>query len=327
MRRRDFLKTAAYSTAAIALNSSIPQAKENAMSPESKSGNSAKLPQRQYGQKDIWLSIIGFGGIVVMNEEQDRANRLVAEAVERGVNYFDVAPTYGDAEVKLGPALEPYRKNSFLACKTTQRQRDAAEAEFQQSLERLRTDYFDLYQLHAINDVNQDVDAAFSKGGVMELLIEAKKTGQIHYLGFSAHSVDAALAAMDRYDFDSILFPVSFATYYEGNFGPTVIQTAVEKGVAILALKALARQSWPENHPDRQKYGKCWYQPLTDPGEAELGLRFTLNQPVTAAIPPGEKELFDLAIELAMNLKPFTAEDEIRLKSLAADLQPIFRAA
>jgi len=144
-------------------------------------------------------------------------------SVERGVNYFDVAPSYGNAQEKLGPALEPYRKNCFLACKTAKRQRAAAEAEFKRSFELLRTDWFDLYQLHSISDVAKDVDAVFVSGGVMDMLIDAKKSGRVRHLGFSAHSIEAAVAALDRYEFDSVLFPVNFATYYEGNFGPQIM--------------------------------------------------------------------------------------------------------
>ena len=284
------------------------------------------LPQRPYGKRGARLSIIGFGGIVVMNAQQPHANLTVARAVERGVNYFDVAPSYGDAEQRLGPALEPYRKDCFLACKTGQRQAEAAKAEFKKSLEHLRTDYFDLYQLHAISDVAKDVDAAFAKGGVMEMLIEAKKSGQVRHVGFSAHSVEAALTAMDRYDFDSILLPLNFATFYEGNFGPTVLAKAAEKGVSVLALKALARQKWPADAPERKQYSRCWYQPLTDPLEQELALRFTLSQGITAAIPPGEESLFWRAVEIASHFRPITQEENGRLKAMAQKLDPLFRA-
>lgn len=291
-----------------------------------KCDKTSQLPQRPYGKQGVRLSIVGFGGIVVMNAQQDHANRTVAKAVERGVNYFDVAPSYGNSEEHLGPALEPYRKNCFLACKTGQRNAEAARAEFKKSLELLRTDYFDLYQLHAITDVAKDVDAAFGRGGVMEMLIEARKSGQIRHVGFSAHSIDAALTAMDRYDFDSVLLPVNFATFYEGNFGPTVLARAAEKGVSVLALKALARQKWPADAAERKQYPKCWYQPLTDPAEQELALRFTLSQGVTAAIPPGEESLFWRAVEIASDFRPISQEENGRLKAMAQKLDPLFRA-
>ncbi|MHC4798102.1 MAG: aldo/keto reductase, partial [Planctomycetota bacterium] len=298
MNRRDFLKTASLSTAALAMDGVLARGQTVQTKPATQSSNAPKLPRREYGRTGIRLSVIGLGGIVVTNTEQKRANRIVAEAVERGVNYFDVAPAYGNAEQILGPALKPFRKNVFLACKTGQRNKEGAQRELKRSLKRLHTDYFDLYQLHAVIDVQKDIDAAFAKGGAMEVFMEAKKSRQIRHLGFSAHTAAAAFAAMDLYDFDSVLFPVNFACFYKGGFGPRIINQAQSKGVARLALKAMARQEWPKNDPQRKKYKKCWYQPITDPHEAELALRFTLSQPVTAAIPPGDKSLFRLAMNL-----------------------------
>jgi aryl-alcohol dehydrogenase-like predicted oxidoreductase len=283
------------------------------------------LPRRPYGRGRIPLSVIGFGGILVSSVEQAVADRRVAEAVERGVNYFDVAPQYGDAEIKLGPALQTYRAGVFLAGKTLERTRAGAAAELKRTLKRLRTDHIDLYQLHALIDLQKDVDVAFGKDGALEAFIEAKKAGAIRHLGFSAHTVEAALAAMDRYDFDSVLFPINFTNYFKGNFGRTVIEQAQAKGLTILALKMLCRQQWDENDPSRQKYAKCWYQPVTDRREAELALRFTLGQPVTAAIPPGEESLFRLALDLAADFRPLTGVELKELQALAGTLRPIFQ--
>lgn len=320
MKRRTFLKATA---TAVAMIVTKPHAEESEM----KQTHTGKLPKRAYGKTGVELSVIGFGGIVVMNLAQPEANRIVAEAVERGVNYFDVAPTYGDAEERLGPALEPYRKDVFLACKTTQREREAAEMEFNRSLERLRTDHFDLYQLHGITSVEKDVDPVFVKGGVMDMLVEKRKAGQIRFIGFSAHSTEAALAAMDRFDFDSILFPFNFAAYHKGKFGPEVMARAQEKGVARLALKAMAKQRWPENDPLRERFSKCWYQPVSEQSLASLALRWTLSQPVTAAIPPGEVPLFRMALDIAEQLKPIAPEEEKELIALAEQLNPVFQAA
>ncbi|MCX5662973.1 MAG: aldo/keto reductase [Planctomycetota bacterium] len=293
------------------------------------------MPTRPYGKLGQRLSVIGFGGIVVSGAEQEHANHVVARAVERGVNYFDVAPTYSDAEQKLGPALEPFRKNVFLACKTTQRQAAGARAEFDASLERLRTDYFDLYQLHAITDVAKDVDAAFAAGGAMEFLTQAKRDGRVRHLGFSAHSVEAAMAALDRFPFDSVLVPVNFATFHAG-FGPQIIAAACDRGASVLALKSMARQKWSSpDHPLKKRYAKCWYEPLTDSAEVLLALRFTLEQGVTSLLPPGEELLFELAIGLVPQLAAAPASDPAplddaqreRLRALAASLDPIFRAA
>jgi len=322
MERRDFLKAAALSGAGLTLGGCME--KRYSREEGGRDRASTQLPRRPYGNTGVELSVIGFGGIVVMNAKPDQAARVVAQAVERGVNYFDVAPSYGDAEIQLGPALEPYRKGVFLACKSNRRDRAGAEQEFQTSLERLRTDYFDLYQLHAITNVEKDVDPSFAKGGIMEFLMERKKAGQIRYLGFSAHSTEAALTAMNRFDFDSILFPVNFTNYYQGRFGPTVVAEAEKRGVARLALKALARQKWPKDDPLRQQYPKCWYQPVSSVHEAELALRFTLSQPVTAAIPPGEESLFWLALDFATRFQPLTEIETAQLVALSKGLDPVF---
>ena len=329
MKRREFLKKTTLAAGAISMGVVPVKAQSSKPKENSEKGTLkplGKIPMRQYGKTDVKLSVIGFGGIVVMGNNQEQANKLVSEAFERGVNYYDVAPSYGkgEAEIKLGPALEPYRKQSFLACKTGKRKVGPAKEEFEQSLKRLKTDHFDLYQLHAITDVEKDVDTAFSKGGVMELLIEAKKAGRIRFLGFSAHSHEAALAAMDRYDFDSILFPVNFTNYYKGGFGAEVIKAAKEKEIAILALKMFASQKWPKGDPTRQTYSKCWYQPITDRDQAKLAMAFTLSQPVTAAIPPSNENLFRMAMDLVMEYEPITQAQTEKVKALAMDLDPIF---
>ena len=323
MKRREFLKKSTLATSALSISNLnlFGETMETQNTSEHKPGF---VPKRKYGKTDVMLSVIGFGGIIIMNAEQENANQIVAQAYERGVNYFDVAPSYGNAEIKLGPALEPYRKNIFLACKTTQREYTAAKKEFKESLEHLKTDYFDLYQLHAITDVGKDVDRAFAEDGVMKLLLEEKKQGRIRYLGFSAHSHEAALEAMKRYDFDSVLFPINFAGYLKGDFSPEVIQKAQEKNMAILALKMLAHQLAPKDDPVRKKYPKCWYQPITDPEEAKLAMSFTLSQPVTAALPPGDERLFNLSLDLVSDIKPLTQQQLEKLKVLASTLTPIF---
>ena len=131
--------------------------------------------------------MIGFGGIVVMDEDPTQSKNIVAEAVDRGVNYFDVAPSYGNAQERLGPALAPYRKNCFLACKTEGRTKDDSRKQLEESLRLLKTDHVDLYQFHALTKM-ADLDKVLGPGGAMETMEAAKKEGKIRYIGFSVHS-------------------------------------------------------------------------------------------------------------------------------------------
>lgn len=282
----------------------------------------AALPRRPF-RDNVRLSIIGFGGIVVVGQEPEAAAREVAAAIDRGVNYFDVAPSYGkgEAEIKLGNALRPYREKVFLACKTQKRDAAGAREELEQSLERLHTGHFDLYQFHGLRGMD-DVEAILGPGGAGETFLKARKEGKVRYLGCSSHSTEAALAMMDRFPLDSILFPVNYICYGEGSFGPQVLARAKEKGVARLALKALARTRVAKGAP--RQYPKCWYEPIDDREQARQALRFTLSEDVTAVIPPGDERIFRMALDLAADFKPLEPGERERLLAGARGIQPIF---
>ncbi len=315
MERRDFIVR----TSAASLLACFPAS----LAGLERTFDAGTLERRALGRTGERLSIIGFGGIVVMNATTQEASSRVAEAIDAGVNYFDVAPSYGNAEEMLGPALEPYRKNVFLACKTTERSREGSQRELEQSLRRMRTDHFDLYQLHAVT-TKEDVEKIFGPAGALETFVAARKAGKVRFLGFSAHSVEAALALIGRFDFDTILFPTNAGTWHAGNFGPQVLAAAQAKQMGILALKAMARGPWPKD-AKRDQYPKCWYQPLSDAGDAMLGLRFTLSHPVTAAIPPGDETLFTQALGLAMRFTPLNEDEALAIKQKALAGAPLFK--
>ena len=279
------------------------------------------MQRRPYGNTNIDLSILGFGGILVMDCETKDASRMVAKSVDCGINYFDVAPSYGNAEERLGPALEPYRKDVFLACKTGERNGEKAERELMQSLKNMKTDYFDLYQLHAMT-TREDVEQAVAPGGVLSFLIDAKNKGIIRHIGFSAHSVEVAIELLDLFNFDSVLFPLNWTHYFQANFGPQVVERAVKKGTAVLALKALAFGKISDG--ENRAFPKCWYVPIEDSELADLALRFTLSQPITAAIPPGEEKLFDMAIDISDNFRPISDHETEYLKQRSCEAIPMF---
>jgi predicted aldo/keto reductase-like oxidoreductase len=279
------------------------------------------MEKRTLGQTGESLSIVGFGGILVMDEEPASASRLVAQAVERGINYFDVAPTYGNAEERLGPALEPYRKSVFLACKTEKRTAEEAREALHESLARLRTDYFDLYQLHAVTTMEQ-VEQIMGPGGALETFVKAREEGLVRYLGFSAHSEEAATALLDRFEFDSILFPFNWVCWHQGNFGPRALEKAQEAGAGILALKSLAKRKWKEG--EEKTWSKCWYAPVDTFEAVSLALRFTLSKPVTAAVSPGHPELAWWACDAADQFTPLSKEEAAELARRSEGLDPIF---
>jgi aryl-alcohol dehydrogenase-like predicted oxidoreductase len=313
MKRREFLKQAALTAATVASTSQLHAAKTP----------SNPIARRTLGKTGEKLSIIGFGGIVVMNEDTGAAGNIVAEAVDRGINYFDVAPSYGNAQERLGPALAPYRKNCFLACKTEGRMKDDSRKQLEESLRLLKTDHVDLYQFHALTKM-AELDKVLGPGGAMETMEAAKKEGKIRFIGFSVHSAETALAAMDRYNFDTVLFPVNWVLFTQAGFGPQILKRAQEKNMGILALKGMAKTVWSAGQKQSHPEPKCWYQPAAFPDEASLGLRWTLGHPITAAIPPGDERYFRLAMDVAQNYKPLESHEEQALLTGAHGVEPIF---
>lgn len=316
MKRRQFIKTTAIMAPAL----SMFPADLSFIKRELSAG---KLEKRSLGKTGEMISILGFGGIVVMNVTPEEAASSVQMAIDAGVNYFDVSPSYGDAELKLGTALAPFRKNVFLSCKTDGRNKEDSRKELEQSLLRVQTDHFDLYQLHAVTSLD-DVKKILGKGGAIETCIEARKEGKVRFIGFSAHTVEAALALMNGFDFDTIMFPFNMFTWYTGNFGPQVLELAMQKKMGIIALKSMAKGTWPKD-ADRKGFEKCWYQPLTGEEEILSGLRFTLSHPITSAIPPGEPDLFKTALRLGDKIRPLKNEEVEIIKERALKGSPLFK--
>jgi predicted aldo/keto reductase-like oxidoreductase len=316
MKRRDIFKAGLAAVAASVFNSKL-FAKVFSMDQHQK-----LLPKRRYAD-EVDLSVIGLGGIVVVGMQQKDADQIVAESVDAGVNYFDVAPSYwdGEAEEKLGRALQPYRNDIFLACKTMARNANGAEEELNISLKRIGVQHFDLYQFHAVTTL-EEVEEIFGPGGAAEAFLKAQQAGKIRFIGFSAHSEEAALALLEQFEFNSVLFPVNFVNYGQSNFGPVVVERARAQGAAVLALKAMAYTPWPEGA--EKTCQKCWYKPVEDPDLAEKALRFTLSQDITAAIPPGDENLYRLALKIARNIRPMDSAEQEEILAATKGLTSLF---
>ena len=237
-----------------------------------------------------------------------------------------MGPAYGkdsEAEERAGPAIEPYRERTFLAKNTGERTKDEAAAQLRQSLKRMRTDHFDLYQFHAVSTMEQ-VETIVGPGGALEAFVEARDEGLVRFLGFSAHTEEAALALMDHYEFDTVLFPVNYVTWYQGHFGPAVVDRAQEEEMGILALKALAKKRRPDG--PKENWTKAWYSPVDTYEEARTALRWTLSRPVTACVSPSHAKLLWWMIEAEKDMTPLRLEEEEAIARSTENIAPIFAA-
>jgi len=288
------------------------------------------MQKRRHGRIGYFASIVALGSLAVgwRKLSQDEIDSTMKLVIDHGVNYFDVAPSYEDAELHIAPWIKEYRSSLFIADKTTQRTKEGAWAELKASLQRTGAEYFDLYQLHAVNSM-EELNACLGEGGAIEAFEEAKEQGLIKHIGITGHADMNVLAeALKRYPFESVLAPVNFVEYFhltESN-GPSndfrkVLKLALEKDVGVIAIKAIAKRRWP----DGQHSYYPWYEPFDDQPTIEKAFRFTLSQPgVTAYATVSDHRLVPKGIEAAENFSLIGPDELEELRTIASALTPIF---
>ena len=247
----------------------------------------APLPRRRLGRSEHHSSIIAFGGIALDLLTVDEARGEVRYAFEQGVNHFDVAPSYGQSEARLGPALEGIRDGVFLACKTLERTKAGAEKELGESLKRLRTDHLDLYQFHAA-DTLADLDAIMGAGGALEAVLQAREQGKIRFIGITGHCAPTQARALRRFAFDTLMVPVDFVDRFYFGAENGLMALAHEMDVGVIAIKSTYRSAVADK---------------------ESAYRYTLSLPVSTTIPAGKVAEIRLAIEIAKRFQPMSAEE------------------
>lgn len=163
------------------------------------------IEKKLFGRTGHQSSRALFGSAAFWSVSQDVADRTLDLLMEYDINHIDTAASYGDAELRIGPWMREHRKHFFLATKTMERTKKAAMEELHKSLDRLKTDYVDLWQIHAITNL-REWEAALSQGGAIDAFIEAKEKGLTRYLGITGHGIEAAklhLLSIKEFDFDA----------------------------------------------------------------------------------------------------------------------------
>ncbi len=282
----------------------------------------------ELGKTGYKVSYVAFGGVVssqhfdkavMPGDGQRSSDESVEWAIENGINYFDVAPVYGDAQLLLGNSLKPHRKDVYLACKTNRREKEEAQKDLEESLRLLHTDYFDVYQLHGLTTL-EEVETCFGPGGAMEVLEEAKKSGVAKKLGITAHGEEAALKALEYYDFDTVMFPFNWHMHMGHNMGERLIREAKKRGMGILGIKSMVEREWSEEERYSSKYPKSWCKPFdidTEPDMLLAGMRYSMSLGLDILVPPGNFDHFRFAVEHMDEVldNPFSEEDRKKLEA------------
>ena len=280
------------------------------------------MKYRKLGKTGWDVSAIGYGGVVsskhfdravIPGDGQKMSDEYVGWAIENGINYFDVAPGYGDAQLLMGNSLKPYRNDVYLACKTAFRERKEAEQDMLNSLQLLHTDYFDVYQLHGVATM-EELERCFAPGGTMELLRDMKEKGIARKIGITAHSESAAVGALELYDFDTVMFPLNWHMNMEHGMGERIRKAVKDNGQGLLGIKSMVDRAWSNEEQDSSIYPKSWCRPFYIETESDYliaALKYSVSLGADILIPPGNFEHLKFAVNHIDEVldNPLTEED------------------
>ena len=248
-------------------------------------------------------TVVTFGAIALNWLEQEGADQMVELVLDHGVNHFDVAPTYGDAELKLGPKLREHREDIFLGCKTQERSYEGAWKKLERSLDRLGVETIDLYQVHGL-EYADELETITAEDGALRAFGEAKEQGLIENIGLTSHGDPSLiLDALDQIDdLESIMFPLNPVVDAKDDDEydyQAVLDRADREDVGTLAIKAFAGGSWPstEELPEHRRPYANWYEPVDEPETIRDRLNYTLSQGVTSVVSPGDPKLVKMVLD------------------------------
>jgi aryl-alcohol dehydrogenase-like predicted oxidoreductase len=273
------------------------------------------MEYRRLGRIGHMSSIVTLGTAAFGDRTQDEADRLIDQALAVGVNHFDVAPTYGDAELRLGDYLKRHpQPEVFIGCKTENRTKSGSRELLLRTMDRLGRDKLDLYQLHAVCN-SADLDDCFREGGSMETLIDAREAGLVANLGITGHGWESPathLAAIERYPFATTMTSANVFMVQNPDFAAAwsaLTVRAQKDDIGMHVLKASARIAWG----DRPHTFSTWYEPFTEQRDVDLAVSWALQQPITTICSAGDPALFGPIVDAASRYRNYNLVEQEQL--------------
>jgi aryl-alcohol dehydrogenase-like predicted oxidoreductase len=283
------------------------------------------MEKRRLGRTGHLSTVAIFGAAAFWDVDQSEADQIMELLISYGINHIDVAPSYGQAEVRLGPWLSRERDRFFVGCKTMERSKEGAFMEMRQSLDRLHIDHFDLYQIHAVTNLGE-LDAVTRPGGALEAIIEAREAGLTRSIGITGHGVDAPalfLEAIRRFDFDTVLFPLNFIQYGDPSFrsnAEELIQQCRDENVGTMVIKSITKGSWGK----KKKTYNTWYEPFNAVEHIQAAVNFVLSQDVTGLCTAGDTSLLPVVLGACEDYQSLNQAEQEKMISGAKDYEPLF---
>jgi aryl-alcohol dehydrogenase-like predicted oxidoreductase len=267
-----------------------------------------------------------FGAAALSEVTQDEADRTLEVLLEYGINHIDTAASYGEAELRIGPWMHGHRDRFFLATKTGQRSYAGARDEIRRSLDRLRTDHVDLIQLHNLVDAGE-WDEALSDGGALDACVEAREAGLVRFIGVTGHGTPIAamhLRSLNRFDFDSVLFPYSWIVMQDEHCAEEVenlIRTCTERRVAMQTIKSIAARPWN----GRTKTHAPWYEPLDEQNAIDAAVGWVLARPQVFLNTVSDAALLPRVLDAAVKASDDPQDQDSYVSGLSRlQLEPLF---
>jgi aryl-alcohol dehydrogenase-like predicted oxidoreductase len=269
----------------------------------------AKAP---FGATGHQSSRIIFGAAALGRVSQREADEALPLLLEHGVNHIDTAASYGDAELRLAPWLREHRETFFLATKTETREYGPAREQIRRSLERMGVDQVDLIQLHCL--VHPDEwDLAMSEDGALRAAVEARDEGIARFIGVTGHGLTVAAMhqrSLDRFPFDSVLFPYSHIIVQSPSYAADVdrlLATCRARNVAMQTIKSISRGPWGS----KEQYAATWYEPFVEQQHIDLAVNWVLGEPDVFLNSAGDLEILPRVLDAAERLTERPGDDEM----------------
>jgi aryl-alcohol dehydrogenase-like predicted oxidoreductase len=256
-----------------------------------------------------------FGAAALGRVAKPDADRALELLLEHGINHIDVAASYGDAELRLGPWMPRIRDRVFLATKTGHRDRESAWREINASLERLRTDHVDLLQLHAVGDLGE-LDAATGPDGALEAAVRAQEEGLVGAVGITGHGHQAPathLEALRRHPFATVLTPLNPVLWRDAAYRAdyqALVEEVRRQDAGLMTIKTVSRRNWPEGSDHAYA---TWYEPYDEQARITAAVSWVLAHDEVTGIPTaGDVRLLAMLLEAERHrVSPGEAEQRL----------------
>jgi len=284
------------------------------------------IPRHEFGRTGHQSTRVIFGAWALNKATQAEADSALALLQEYAVNHIDTAPMYGNAEKVIGPWLAKHRNDFFVATKTRRRSRQGALDNLKRSLERLRVDYIDLWQMHGLTNP-AGWEKAMGPEGALEAFIEARDKGLVRFLGVTGHGTKVPAMhrrSLERFDFDTVLLPYNYVLMqnprYAADFNE-LVGLCHKRNVAVQTIKSIARRPWGRRP---KTYNTYFYEPLETQDAIDKSVHWSLGFPDSFLITAGDVQLLPKVLDAANRFEQRPSDREMSAIVDEFDIQPIF---